>query len=290
MTNSMLNDMLLQIALIEDLGIPPHDVTTELLFPNSLQKQQARIVSKHTTPIVICGIELTRTLLTALSDNYHIHTVYQDGDYLPPDKTLLRIEAPASTLLKAERIVLNFLRHLSAIATLTAHYVALIKHTNLKILDTRKTTPGMRQLEKFAVQCGGGVNHRMGLYDAIMVKDTHIDMLGGIEHAIARLPYANRSNSRDLPVIIEVRSPQELAIVLEQKRQKITRVLLDNMPLTMLRECVVMCHGVVETEASGNIRLENIVAIAETGVNYASIGELTYNAGHVDLSMYTQQL
>lgn len=284
MIASPLNDILLHSALTEDLGFPFHDATTDLLFPNDQRRQRATILSKHAEPITICGIDCIRAVFTKLSDNCEIHTDYRDGDRLAPGATLLTIEAPASALLKGERTALNFLRHLSAIATLTAKYVERVKHTQLKILDTRKTTPGLRQLEKYAVHCGGGINHRMGLFDAIMVKDTHIDLLGGMAQAINHLP---ERSTHHLEVIVEVRSRQELDIVLELGHSKVSRVLLDNMAPELLRECVAACQGVFTTEASGNINLSKIVTVAETGVNFASIGELTYNAGHVDLSMYT---
>lgn len=276
-------EILLDLALIEDLGFPWRDVTTDLLFPKDKRIYQATIISKHNTPIIICGIDLIHHLFAKLSDQCKINTNYQDGDCLASGETLLTITAPAQTLLKGERVALNFLRHLCAIATLTAQYVARVKDTPLKILDTRKTTPGLRHLEKYAVHCGGGVNHRMGLYDAIMIKDTHVDILGGMQQAMDNLP---TMAAHGLPVIVEVRSAEELAIVLKSAN-KVTRVLLDNMSPALMHDCVLMCKGQVETEASGNIRLDTISAIAQTGVEYASVGELTYHAGHVDLSMYT---
>jgi nicotinate-nucleotide pyrophosphorylase (carboxylating) len=275
---------LLQSTLIEDLGFPFSDVTTDLLFPNHQARSQAKIISKQQDTINICGIALTQQLFTLLSDYCQIQSDYQDGDCLEPGQTLLTITAPASAILKAERTVLNFLRHLSAIATLTAKYVKRVKGTQLKILDTRKTTPGLRELEKYAVHCGGGINHRMGLYDAIMIKDTHVDILGGMEQALRILLTAD---TQHLPVIVEVRSPDELDIVLKLAAHKVTRVLLDNMSLAVMKDCVAKCQGILATEASGNIRLDTVLAVANTGVDYASIGELTYNAGHVDLSMYT---
>lgn len=280
-----LEDLLLQLALIEDLGFPYHDITTAVLFPDDKRSGQARIISKHHEPVVVCGIDVMRRLLAKLATDCQIDCSYQDGDWLAPGASLLTIAAPAPALLQAERVALNFLRHLCAIATLTAKYVQRVASTPLKILDTRKTTPGFRSLEKYAVQCGGGVNHRMGLYDALMVKDTHVDMLGGMSAALAALP---EPASHGLPVIVEVRTLLELSQVLEQAAHKVTRVLLDNMPPALLRDCVALVDGRLETEASGNVRLESILAIAETGVDYASVGELTYNAGHVDLSMYTR--
>lgn len=280
-------DIVLNLALMEDLGFPWRDVTTNLLFANGKRNYQATIISKHPTPIVICGIYLMRQLFAKLSDQCEIKTEYEDGDYLEPGKTLLTITATPQILLKGERVALNFLRHLCAVATLTAEYVKRVKKTKLKILDTRKTTPGLRHLEKYAVYCGGGANHRMGLYDAIMIKDTHVDILGGMEQAIDALPTIT---THGLPVIVEVRSPQELAIVLKKSSGKVSRVLLDNMSLEVLHECVRMCDGQIETEASGGVCLKTILEIAKTGVDYASVGELTYNAGHVDLSMYTSQV
>jgi nicotinate-nucleotide pyrophosphorylase len=344
-----LEEKLLQLALQEDLGSPAQDVTTQLLFTDNTTTAQAKIRSKHAEPITLCGIPYVHQLFALLADSYAIHTTYQDGDRIFPGETLLTIDASAPTLLRAERTLLNVLRHLSAIATLTRKYVDRVQPTALKILDTRKTTPGLRSMEKYAVHCGGGVNHRFGLYDAILVKDTHVDMLGGMQKTLeillhvdtknisispedavfasrseitkpgdflrgkdfisplnstgytARPPNTSRDFLRDnastktqilkderyLPVIIEVRSPEELEVVLQMAAHIVTRVLLDNMSLEVMAHCVARCQGLVETEASGNIRLETILGIAQTGVQYASVGELTYNAGHVDLSMYT---
>jgi nicotinate-nucleotide pyrophosphorylase (carboxylating) len=273
---------LIKLALLEDLGPNLRDATTELLFPVSDKIYSARIISKHPEVITICGIDLAKTLLAQLSDTYQVDSDYTDGQQLSPGQTLMTIRSDAHTLLKSERLILNFLRHLCAIATLTAKYVAQVAGTSLKILDTRKTTPGMRHLEKYAVQCGGGVNHRMGLYDAIMIKDTHVDLLGGMKNTLQRLP---TFETQPLQVIVEVRTEAELSVVLECGKEKVNQVLLDNMPLDSLARCVAQCAEIFTTEASGNIRLHTIRPIAETGVDYASVGELTYQAGQVDLSM-----
>ena len=281
---NIIDEALFELALNEDLGIPWQDVTTDLLFPQLPAQAEAKIFSKHKEPIRICGISFVAHLLTKLSRHSQVLTDFQDGEELPVGATMLTILTDPHSLLKAERILLNFLRHSCAISTLTAQYASQVKHTNLKILDTRKTTPGLRHLEKYAVYCGGGQNHRMGLYDAVMIKDTHIDLLGGMEKALEKLPLLT---SQSLPVIVEVRSLEELNIVLEKGQSKVHRVLLDNMNVETLAACVKACRGIFETEASGNIRLDSIVKIAETGVDFASIGELTYGAGHVDLSMRT---
>ncbi len=273
----------LNLALDEDLGVPRRDNTSEWLFPVADNRRyQAKILSKHKECITICGIEWLRLLFAQLSPHCNIRTSYVDGQRLHPDEELLIIEGDAITLLKGERTALNFLRHLCAIATLTAKYVDRIKGSALKILDTRKTSPGLRRLEKYAVYCGGGVNHRMGLFDAIMVKDTHVDLLGGMEQTIKKLP---ELTLQSLPVIVEVRTIKELDTVLSLGQTKVNRVLLDNMTLANMRTCVAACQRIFDTEASGNISLDSILDIAETGVNYASVGELTYGAGQVDLSM-----
>lgn len=326
---------IIALALQEDLGSSLQDVTTDRLFTGADKIFSARIISKHPTPLVLCGLPVVHAILARLtsvplkkfahsSNAFQITTAYHDGQIIAPGQTLLTLHSTAKTLLSAERTILNFLQRLCAIATLTAQYTAAVKDTALKILDTRKTTPGLRHLEKYAVYCGGGVNHRLGLYDAIMIKDTHIDLLGGMQAALnklatqtatttsfattaattatvstsavttaaattttstASLTAAVTLSTATLPVIVEVRSLAELAIVLEHSENKITRILLDNMAPDLLSECVALCRGRLPTEASGNLSLENIKMIAATGVDFASIGKLTHSAGSVDLSM-----
>jgi nicotinate-nucleotide pyrophosphorylase (carboxylating) len=301
---NQIDQTLIELALTEDLGAPFCDLTTQALFPDNNKISRARIISKHSEPIVLCGLPVIKAVLNKFTDQSQIQESYQDGQIVNPKETILTIEAPANYLLMAERTILNFLQRLCAVATLTKKFVDAVKHTSLKILDTRKTTPGYRHLEKYAVQCGGGVNHRMGLYDAMMIKDTHVDALGGMEQALmmlakntgdrrSPLPNTNTivgaTGGRPLPynIIVEVRNIEELKIVLQYGRNKITRVLLDNMSPELMRECVALCKNIFPTEASGNISLDNIKTIAETGVDFASIGKLTHSAGSVDLSMKT---
>lgn len=279
---NLISDKLLDLALAEDLGTNWHDLTTDALFAKSSKIYQTKIISKNPEPITICGVEFIHHLFKKINPDCKIIPHYQDGQQLLPGETLLTLESDGCTLLKGERTALNFLRHLSAIATLTAQYVHKIKHTQLKLLDTRKTTPGMRYLEKYAVHCGGGVNHRMGLYDAYMVKDTHVDLIGGMKETLKRLP---NQAIHHLPVIVEVRSLAELADVLDDGQQKVTRILFDNMGLGDIQQGVSACQGIYDTEASGNIDLDNITDIAQTGVQFASVGKITYAAGQVDLSM-----
>ena len=276
-----LDRQLIDLAFAEDLGLPYTDVTTSLLFPRENNNSgQASIISKNTGPIAVCGLSLVEVILEKLGKHGEVTSDYQDGDIIQPGASVLMTRGPLDVLLMAERIVLNFLQPLCAIATLTHGYVSKISHTPAKILDTRKTLPGFRHLSKYAVHCGGGVNHRMGLYDAVMIKDTHIDFLGGMSNALNKL-----TKNEKIPVIVEVRTQQELEIVLEQGREKITRLLLDNMTTEMMKTCVALCQGLLPTEASGNIHLENVLAVAETGVDFISVGKLTHSAGNVDLSM-----
>lgn len=271
---------LIDLALAEDLHVPPTDVTSQLLFARDNPAHTVAIVSKHATPVRVCGMPVVAALLSRLTRDYSLDVHYQDGQWLPAGQTLCTLHADRMSLLMAERTLLNFLRHLSAIATLTSRYVDAVRGFSIGILDTRKTTPGMRHLEKYAVMCGGGVNHRMGLYDAIMLKNNHVDLMGGMSHALLCLPAAPT-----LPVIVEVRNEEELAVVLREGLGRVTRILLDNMSPARMQQCVAHCRGRIATEASGNIDLSVIRAVAESGVDYASIGALTYSAGHVDLSM-----
>jgi len=278
---------LIDLALAEDLGLPYCDITTNCLFPEVNNPSSASIISKQKEPIILSGLSIANNILETLDHTLKTHSEiksdYQDSDLIQPGAVVLTIHSSsARTLLMAERTVLNFLQRLSAIATLTSKFVDAVKHTKTKILDTRKTIPGWRHLEKYAVQCGGGVNHRFGLYDAVMIKDTHIDLLGGMQKALAILPHEMKKN---YPVIIEVRTPSELEILLEHGLSKITRVLLDNMSPELLSQCVAMCFGKIATEASGNITLDNIAAVAACGVDFISVGKITHSAGSIDLSM-----
>lgn len=275
---------LIQLALREDMSVPFQDVTCDALIPDEVP-YQLTLISKQKKPIMFCGMPVINAVFEALNEDVKVSAFKSDGEIVESGEKILTLEGDAKALLMAERTILNFVRHLSAVATLTSEFVYAVSGTGLKILDTRKTTPGMRHLEKFAVRCGGGVNHRMGLYDAMMIKDNHTDLLGGIEKALTALP------SRDhnaYPVIVEVRNHAELEAVLTLGRDKVTRVLLDNMTPEALKTSVEMCSGVFETEASGNITLKTIRDVAETGVDYASVGCITHSAGQVDLSMIKQ--
>jgi nicotinate-nucleotide pyrophosphorylase (carboxylating) len=207
----------------------------------------------------------------------------EDGQHLTAGQKVLSVAGPARAVLTAERMALNFLQHLSGIATLTARFVEAVKHTRAQILDTRKTTPGWRRLEKYAVTCGGGRNHRIGLFDMVLIKDNHLTVLKGakpnpiaaaLEQARARLP--------GLKVEVEVNTLQELDQALAAGAKSI---LLDNMDPAELRTAVQACQGRAQTEASGGVTLANVRAIAETGVDFISVGALTHSAPAVDIGL-----
>ncbi|MEM9242600.1 MAG: carboxylating nicotinate-nucleotide diphosphorylase [Pseudomonadota bacterium] len=279
---------LIEIALAEDLSDNTEiskayrDITSDYLFADHSKTQKASIISKHYDDFVFCGRAVIEAILSRLSDNYVLDYVVEDGAIVSPGASVAIIESDSKTLVIAERTILNFLQHLCGIATLTRQFVDKIADTSTKILDTRKTLPGFRHLDKYAVHCGGGVNHRMGLYDAIMIKDNHIDALGGVAQAMAKLPDDILNH---YPVIVEVRDSEQLAQLIHVGSHKVSRVLLDNMSTRKLAAGVKLCKNVFPTEASGGINLENIAAIAATGVDYASVGSITHSAASIDLSM-----
>lgn len=273
---------LLKLALKEDLGSLFKDVTSDVVFGDADFESTARIISKHPDSFILSGISLAKELAQTFSVT--MQSYFQDGDKVQPGEVVLMLQGSIKNLLMLERTLLNFLQSLSAIATQTKNFVDRVKHTKLKILDTRKTIPGMRYLSKYAVACGGGVNHRIGLYDAILIKDNHIDALGGVRAVLDRLPSTKKYHT-----VLEIRTLSELEIVLQYGLGKVDRVLLDNMNLAELKICVELCKNKIETEASGNVSLATIVAIAETGVDYVSIGKLTHSISNIDLSMQLQE-
>jgi nicotinate-nucleotide pyrophosphorylase (carboxylating) len=212
-----------------------------------------------------------------------LHWEVEDGDSVNANSIICRLQGPATSILSAERCALNFLQTLSATASLTHQYVQAIRDSRCKILDTRKTLPGLRHAQKYAVLCGGGHNHRMGLYDAILLKENHICALGSVEQAV----HAAKTRYPDLMIEIEVETAEQLQQAMHAGAQ---RALLDNMDLPLLRECVKLAQQTIELEASGGISLETVAAIAATGVDYISVGNLTKNVQAVDLSMRFESL
>lgn len=265
-------------ALAEDVGTG--DVTTQWTVPEGL-RNRAHIVAKQ--PLVVSGVDVARAVFLAVDPELTVEVHVSDGSSAADQEVVCRIEGSTRSILTAERVALNFLGHLSGIATFTRRFVEAIQGTGAQVIDTRKTTPGWRQLEKRAVRHGGGTNHRMGLYDMVLVKDNHIAAAGSPEQALARVRH---HNDRGLSVEIEVTTVQQLMRVLPLG---VDRILLDNMSLELLRDCVRRVGALGDrrpsTEASGNVSLGTVRSIAETGVDLISVGALTHSAPVADLSL-----
>lgn len=261
-------------ALDEDVGTG--DVTTDGLF-DELATCRVQLLLKE--PGVACGLGVAAAVFELLDPGAAFEPAYADGDEIDRvPARLATVEGPARAVLTGERTALNFLGRLSGIATLTRRYVDAVDGTGAAILDTRKTTPGLRALEKHAVRCGGATNHRFGLDDAILVKDNHLRLAGGVAPAVDRL----RAAGSGFPIEIEV---EDLAGVEAALAAGADRILLDNMPLAELRAAVRLVAGRVPLEASGGVTLANVRRIAETGVDTISIGALTHSARSLDVSM-----
>jgi nicotinate-nucleotide pyrophosphorylase (carboxylating) len=234
-------------------------------------------------PLVVAGLALAEAALGELAPQARITRAVQDGQAVTAGQTLLHLAGPARALLGAERVALNFLQRLSGIATLTARFVQAVQGTGAQILDTRKTTPGWRRLEKYAVTCGGGRNHRLGLFDMVLIKDNH---LAALRHERPNAVAAAVQRARAAYPLLKV---EVEADTLEQADQALAAgadsILLDNMDLGQLREAVRRCAGTVPTEASGGIDLDTVGAIAQTGVNFISVGALTHSARAVDIGL-----
>lgn len=262
-------------ALAEDLGLAG-DLTTDATVP---AEATAVAVIAARQPGVLAGLDLAEAAFAELDPAVRFERLKDDGDRLAAGEAAARISGNARAILTGERVALNYLGRLSGIATLTRRYVDAITGTKAAIVDTRKTTPGLRALEKYAVRCGGGRNHRTGLFDAILIKDNHIVAAGGIEAAIVR---ARESAGHMVKLEIEVDTLEQLDRVLAHK---VDAVLLDNMPPATLRAAVARVAGRALTEASGGVTLSTVRAIAETGVDLISIGALTHSAPVLDLGL-----
>ena len=262
-------------ALREDLG-RAGDLTSDATIPAD---KQAKAVIAARKDGVLAGLPLALEAFRAIDDRVTVEAKCQDGDRLAPKTVIAEIEGPARAILGAERVALNFLGHLSGIATATDQFAAKISNTKALICDTRKTTPGLRAFEKYAVRCGGGLNHRYGLDDAILIKDNHIAVAGGVGQAIiAARAYAGHL----VKIEIEVDTLEQLTEALMESPDA---VLLDNMSIGELREAVEIINGRAVAEASGNITLETVEEVAETGVDVISSGWITHSAPSLDLGL-----
>ncbi|MDD5593953.1 MAG: carboxylating nicotinate-nucleotide diphosphorylase [Candidatus Margulisbacteria bacterium] len=269
-----ITDFLVKLALAEDVG--RGDITTRAIIQKD-QKAKAILTAKEAG--VICGVSIAAEVFHHVDHRIKFSPKVKDGVFVQKGKVIAVVSGPARGILTGERVALNFLQHLSGIATLTRAFVSRVasRGSRVKILDTRKTIPGLRVLEKYAVKMGGGVNHRMGLYDAILIKDNHIKLAGGIERAVEKVA---RRGSR---VEIEVRTLNEVQRAIAVG---VDTILLDNMSVKVLRAAVKLCKKVgVKTEASGGVNLNNVAVIAKAGVDYISVGALTHSAKALDINL-----
>lgn len=264
---------LIEKALAEDLG--SGDVTSEATIPAESTSEAVMLAKQH---LVLAGIEVSREVFLHLDPTIRFTPFAKDGDIIHAGTELARLSGNTRALLAGERVALNLLQHMSGIATLTATYVEKLKGLKAVVLDTRKTLPGLRQLEKNAVRIGGGKNHRMGLYDMILIKDNHIKAAGSITKAVA----SARTKSGTLRIEVETKTLDEVREALAAKPDII---MLDNMPIDVMREAVKLIAGRALVEASGNVTLETVRRIAETGVDFVSSGSLTHSAPAADISM-----
>ncbi len=272
-----IND-LIKRALAEDLGDGDHS-SIACIPANSRGK--ARLIIKETG--IIAGIEMASYVFSHVDKRISIRNSLDDGTAVKPGDTGFIAEGPVRGLLKSERLVLNIIQRMSGIATTTGKYVNAVRGYKARILDTRKTTPGFRVMEKEAVRLGGGINHRMGLYDMIMLKDNHIDYAGGIVNAISKVNSYLEEKALDLKIVIEVRSPDEVKQVLDTGM--VDRIMLDNFSIADTKEAVGMIGGKYTVESSGGINLRTIRSYAACGVDYISVGALTHQVKSMDISL-----
>ena len=259
-------------ALAEDIGAG--DVTTDATIPADAVGVADLLVKEAG---VVCGVRVAETTFRALDPDIRFEALASDGDVVDPPAIVARISGSERAILTGERVALNFLGRLSGIATLTRRYVDAIEGTDASVLDTRKTTPGLRELEKYAVACGGGRNHRFGLDDAVLVKDNHLRAAGSVSAAVELVRAATA-----LPIEVECDTLDQVA---EALAVGVDAILLDNMSLDQLREAVDLTGGRARLEASGGVTLDTIRAIAETGVDEISVGALTHSARSLDVSL-----
>jgi nicotinate-nucleotide pyrophosphorylase (carboxylating) len=269
-------DSMIQDALAED--IQNGDITCEAL--KIQKKAQASILSKQDG--VLSGIQMAKSIFLILDSDLNISCHKKDGDLLVPGDAIMSLRGQAASILSAERTALNFLGHLSGISTLTRAFVDEIAHTRCQILDTRKTTPLYRSLEKYAVSCGGGKNHRAGLWDMILIKENHIRAVGSIQKALTRALNYRKLMTAPVKIEIEVTCQDEFYQAI---RYPIDMIMLDHFSEDAMRKAVADCPASIHLEASGNVTLQTVRSIAETGVHYISSGALTHSAPHFDFSL-----
>ncbi len=267
-------EKLIQIALEEDIG--SGDITTDPIV-NPASSGTARIVAKES--LVIAGLDIGRRVFAHLDPDIRYDAAYADGDAVEKGSIVVRLEGKLHALLRGERTALNFLQRLSGIATHVRSFVSILEDRPVRLVDTRKTAPGWRVLEKYAVRMGGAANHRMGLYDGVLIKDNHIAAAGGIRNAVEKL---RKSISHLMKIEVEVTNMAEVA---EAVGAGADVIMLDNMDIPRIREAVAFIAGRALVEVSGNVSKETLIPLADTGADLISCGALTHSARSVDLSM-----
>ncbi len=272
-----LNDRLIDLAFAEDIGDGDH--TTLCCIPEDAVSESKLLIKEEG---IFAGEEIAWQVFHRFDPTLRVEVFIHDGTRVKPGDIVMSVKGRIQSLLQTERLMLNILQRMSGIATMTNRYVKRVEGTKTRILDTRKTTPGMRMLEKAAVKIGGGMNHRIGLFDMILLKDNHIDFAGGIENAITRCHNYLKAKGKDLKIEIEVRSFDELNEVL--RVGGVNRIMLDNFTPDQTREAVNLIGGRYETESSGGITYDTIRDYAECGVDFISVGALTHSVKGLDMS------
>jgi len=271
---NILIDKIIERALLEDIGTG--DITTESIIPSNLK---AKGIIKTFEKGVVAGLDIACLVFQKLDAEIVFQEKTKDGTKVIRGKELAEITGPARTILKGERVALNFLQRMSGIATITSKFCEEVKDFPVRIVDTRKTTPGLRILEKYAVRMGGGYNHRFGLYDAVLIKDNHIAIAGGIKSAVDSV---RKQSSHTVKIEVEVESLSQLQ---EALKAQVDIIMLDNMDLETMKEAVKMVKGKTLIEASGEITLEKVRKIAQAGIDLISIGALTHSVKSLNISM-----
>ncbi len=271
-------DKLIELAILEDIGDGDHSSLS--CIPSTARGRVKLLVKQEG---IIAGIEIAKLIFSRIDKDLKVETLLEDGAHVKVGDIVLYVEGSDRSLLQAERLVLNVMQRMSGIATQTNVYAEKLQGLKTKVLDTRKTTPGMRVLEKMAVKIGGGENHRMGLYDMIMLKDNHVDFAGGITQAIRKTQAYLKDTGRDLRIEVETRSLDEIREAMAVGG--IHRIMLDNFDLEKTRAAVELIGGRYETESSGGITLDTLRDYAECGVDYISVGALTHQIKSLDLSL-----
>ena len=276
-TKDELIDELLELAFAEDIGDGDH--TTLSTIPADAMGRSRLIIKEDG---ILSGVDIALKVFEKLDPSIKTEVFIKDGAEVKKGDIAFISEGPVRSLLIAERTMLNIMQRMSGVATMTRRYQNELKGLHTRVLDTRKSTPGMRMLEKEAVKAGGGTNHRIGLFDMILIKDNHIDFAGGIEKAIDRANEYCKANGKDLKIEVEVRSLDDIRRVMEHGG--VDRIMFDNFTPALTREAVKLVDGKYETESSGGITLENLRAYGETGVDFISVGALTHSVKGLDMS------